>query len=101
MVVEANSVEEARKEVASDMRNGLISRDAVTWEKENDEMGSFEIEEGDMGENTDFEDRDRFHNFYHCVKCGEEWDDYWYSQCDDHCPLCNAEMTPYESIEQE
>jgi hypothetical protein len=36
-------------------------------------------------------------NYYKCVRCGECWRDEWDCMCDDRCPVCNLEMTPYES----
>jgi hypothetical protein len=42
-------------------------------------------------------------NYYHHLDCpvqpGIEWTDQWDCQCNDRCPACNAEMTPYKSEE--
>jgi hypothetical protein len=40
-----------------------------------------------------------FRNFYHCSECGEEWTDEWSCTCNDRCPKCNAETSPYSSEE--
>jgi len=39
----------------------------------------------------------RFHNFYN--HCGEEWENFWDSGCDDECPVCGCDISPYESID--
>lgn len=36
-----------------------------------------------------------FRNFYR--HCGEEWEDEHSCQCNDRCPVCNAEIEPYKS----
>jgi hypothetical protein len=36
-------------------------------------------------------------NFYH--HCGVHWADVWDCMCNDHCPMCNKEITPYYSEE--
>lgn len=33
--------------------------------------------------------------------CNVEWEDEWSCMCNDRCPVCNAEIEPYESIEIE
>lgn len=38
---------------------------------------------------------DRFTNRYR--HCGVEWADDWSCQCNDECPVCGAEIEPYES----
>jgi hypothetical protein len=40
-------------------------------------------------------DGDRFLNHYE--HCGECWEDTADSMCNDRCPVCNAEIEPYES----
>jgi hypothetical protein len=35
----------------------------------------------------------------HYRHCGQEWEDRWSSACNDRCPVCNAEIEPYESEE--
>lgn len=42
-----------------------------------------------------------FRNYYRCEDCGEEWTDKWSCMCDDRCPSCRTEMTPYKSEELE
>ena len=37
----------------------------------------------------------RYVNFY--LHCGKEWQDTWDSMCNDRCPVCDAEITPYKS----
>ena len=39
----------------------------------------------------------KFHNFYTCASCGTDWEDFWDSACNDHCPECDAEIEPYLS----
>jgi hypothetical protein len=36
-------------------------------------------------------------NHYICVRCDQHWDDEWDCMCDDRCPNCDLEMTPYLS----
>lgn len=36
-----------------------------------------------------------FRNYYR--HCGEEWCDEWSCMCNDRCPVCNAEIEPYQS----
>jgi len=38
-----------------------------------------------------------FLNYYR--HCGTEWEDIWSCTCNDRCPECNKEITPYKSIE--
>ena len=38
-----------------------------------------------------------FRNAYECARCGERWEDEWSCMCDDRCPVCATEMTPYAS----
>ena len=38
-----------------------------------------------------------YRNFYRCPDDGTEWQDEWSCMCDDRCPVCNAEIEPYES----
>lgn len=40
-----------------------------------------------------------FLNCYRCVRCHHIWEDEWSSMCDDRCPICNIEMTPYKSVD--
>jgi uncharacterized protein with PIN domain len=35
----------------------------------------------------------------HYRHCGQEWSDEWSCACNDRCPVCNAEIEPYESEE--
>ena len=30
-------------------------------------------------------------------RCGQEWGDTWSCACNDKCPVCNAEIEPFES----
>jgi len=46
-----------------------------------------------MSQNT----KHQFRNFY--AHCGQEWHDTWDSQCNDKCPVCNAEIEPHDSEE--
>lgn len=38
-----------------------------------------------------------FRNKYECTHCDENWEDEWSCMCNDHCPTCNREITPYDS----
>lgn len=29
--------------------------------------------------------------------CGQVWEDHWSCACNDRCPICNAEIEPFES----
>jgi hypothetical protein len=31
---------------------------------------------------------------FKCPDCGTEWRDLWCSDCNDHCPGCDAEIEP-------
>lgn len=33
--------------------------------------------------------------------CGQVWQDRWSCMCNDRCPVCDAEIEPFESIEIE
>ena len=37
----------------------------------------------------------------HYRHCGEEWTDTADCMCNDHCPVCNGEIEPYQSDENE
>lgn len=39
----------------------------------------------------------RFLNHYRCPNDGEEWSDEADCQCNDRCPICRAEIEPYDS----
>ena len=38
-----------------------------------------------------------FRNHYR--HCGQEWEDEWDCMCNDECPVCGAEIEPFESEE--
>jgi hypothetical protein len=38
-------------------------------------------------------------NYYRCPNDGTLWADAWSCKCNDKCPVCNAEIEPYESAE--
>jgi rubrerythrin len=40
-----------------------------------------------------------FRNFYECPRCGTTWTDGWSSMCDDRCPSCGIEVSPFHSVE--
>jgi hypothetical protein len=40
---------------------------------------------------------DWYINHYLCVRCGYAWTDAWDCMCNDRCPQCDIEMTPYAS----
>ena len=46
---------------------------------------------------TSHEVQMKFRNFYRCPDDGAEWQDEWDSACNDHCPKCDAEISPYKS----
>jgi hypothetical protein len=39
-------------------------------------------------------------NHYECDRCHHLWADEWDCMCDDRCPLCSLEMTPYLSYDR-
>ncbi len=41
----------------------------------------------------------RFINCYHCEACDVEWTDEWSCACDDECPECGRDFSPYDSDE--
>jgi transcription initiation factor IIE alpha subunit len=40
-----------------------------------------------------------FINRYKCPNDGAKWTDTWDCACNDRCPVCNAEIEPYDSDE--
>lgn len=40
-----------------------------------------------------------FVNYYRCPDDGTAWSDVWSCACNDRCPRCNHEITPYHSVE--
>lgn len=42
-----------------------------------------------------------YRNFYECSECSTRWTDEWDCQCDDRCPICNAQIQPHDSVEIE
>lgn len=34
-------------------------------------------------------------NHYRCEYCGTEWEDQWSCACDDECPGCGRDISPY------
>lgn len=36
-------------------------------------------------------------NRYRCDACKVEWEDTWSCACDDECPECGADISPYDS----
>ena len=40
-----------------------------------------------------------FRNYYRCEDDGTEWSDDWSSKCNDRCPTCDTELSPYYSQE--
>jgi hypothetical protein len=39
-------------------------------------------------------------NKYHCEACDTSWDDEWSCACNDHCPKCDKEIEPEDSIDE-
>ena len=52
----------------------------------------------ESNEEEEEENEAQYINFYHCPEDGEKWQDEWSCMCNDKCPVCNKEITPYESI---
>lgn len=54
-----------------------------------------------VGRRTDVRDEtDRFHSFYRCPQCGQEWDDYWDAACNSECGTCRIkDIEPYRYID--
>ena len=48
---------------------------------------------------ADHEEELWFLNYYRCPCCQIDWTDEWDCQCNDKCPSCNKEITPYKSEE--
>lgn len=38
-----------------------------------------------------------FLNRYRCDHCGTKWDDEWSCMCNDECPTCGDDQSPFES----
>jgi hypothetical protein len=38
-----------------------------------------------------------FRKSYRCDDCEVDWSDEWSCACNDRCPVCDAEIEPYES----
>ncbi|WP_019025419.1 MULTISPECIES: hypothetical protein [unclassified Thioalkalivibrio] len=45
------------------------------------------------------ESESRFLNYYRCEDCDTDWEDEWDSTCDDDCPSCGKDFSPYMSEE--
>ncbi len=43
------------------------------------------------------EEKRTYRNYYRCPFDGTEWRDEWSCMCNDRCPVCDAEIEPYES----
>lgn len=39
-----------------------------------------------------------FTNYYHCAGCDKEWESYWSCACDDQCPRCGLDHSPYNWV---
>lgn len=39
----------------------------------------------------------RYLNYYRCDECDVEWTDEWSCMCDDECPSCGADISPYDA----
>ena len=52
-----------------------------------------------MSERLGDESETSFTNYY--IHCGVEWQDEWSCMCDDRCPVCNCEIEPYKSEDDE
>jgi hypothetical protein len=35
-------------------------------------------------------------NYYRCEDCGVEWIDEWSCACDDECPECGKDFSPFD-----
>ena len=38
-------------------------------------------------------------NYYECPRDETRWEEIWECKCNDRCPTCNSEVTPYRSKE--
>jgi predicted nucleic acid-binding Zn-ribbon protein len=38
-------------------------------------------------------------NKYKCEDCGAVWEDQWSCSCDDECPECSVDHSPYNSVD--
>lgn len=36
-------------------------------------------------------------NYYRCDDCDVEWTDQWSCACDDECPSCGSDYSPYDT----
>ena len=40
-----------------------------------------------------------FRNSYQHEECDASWIDEWSCACDDRCPVCDAEIVPYDAVD--
>ena len=38
--------------------------------------------------------------YYYCADCDIAWEDEWECGCDDECPGCGRDFTPFDSEEE-
>ena len=50
---------------------------------------------------AEMEDEGRYTNHYLCPNDNTLWDDDWSCMCNDRCPVCDAEIEPYASTDNE
>ncbi len=51
----------------------------------------------DVQKFIDEEEENKYHNYYRCDDCNEEWEDDHSCMCDDQCPKCEKPHSPYKS----
>lgn len=40
-----------------------------------------------------------YRNCYYCEECSSGWEDEWSCGCDDECPECGRDFSPFDSID--
>jgi hypothetical protein len=83
---------------------GCLKNTSIRWETGRIPFALLSEPDGsehDLRENQDEDEDDepeqQFLNRYR--HCGREWEDRWSCACNDRCPVCDAEIEPYESEE--
>ena len=65
----------------------------------NKKLGEWEVDGSKVNKIMKEEESPLFRNFYRCPRDGTQWQDEWSCMCNDRCPVCDAEIEPYESEE--
>ena len=53
-----------------------------------------------MDDFDEIEDGEMRTNYYYCAECDIAWEDEWSCGCDDECPGCGNDYSPFDSEEQ-